>query len=55
MGTVAKAAEKVMRADPIDVALLTTCRQPFEAKTLIDFLTGVSAKSVYRMKGMDPG
>jgi hypothetical protein len=32
-----------------------TCRQPFEAKTLIDFLTGASAKSVYRMKGMDPG
>ena len=31
------------------------CRQPFEAKILIDFLAGASAKSVYRMKGMDPG
>jgi hypothetical protein len=36
-------------------AMPWTCRQPFEAKTLIDFLTGASAKSVYRMKGMDPG
>jgi hypothetical protein len=36
-----------MGDDPIDVAILTTCRQPFEAKTLIDFLTGASAKSVY--------
>jgi hypothetical protein len=36
-------------------AMPSTCRQPFEAKTLIDFLTGASAKSVYRMKGMDPG
>jgi molybdate transport system substrate-binding protein len=31
-----------------------TCRQPFEAKTFIDFLTGASAKAVYRAKGMDP-
>jgi molybdate transport system substrate-binding protein len=36
-------------------AMPSTCRQPFEAKTLIDFLTGASAKSVYRVKGMDPG
>jgi molybdate transport system substrate-binding protein len=36
-------------------AMPWTCRQPFEAKTLIDFLAGASAKSVYRTKGMDPG
>jgi molybdate transport system substrate-binding protein len=35
-------------------AMPWTCRQPFEAKTLIDFLIGAPAKSVYRMKGMDP-
>ena len=31
-----------------------TCRQPLEAKAFIDFLTGASAKAVYRTKGMDP-
>jgi hypothetical protein len=31
-----------------------TCRQPLEAKTFIDFLTGAFAKTVYRTKGMDP-
>jgi molybdate transport system substrate-binding protein len=33
----------------------STCRHPFEAKTLIDFLAGPLAKPVYRAKGMDPG
>ena len=43
-----------MGADPIDVAILTRpAEKPFEAKTLIDFLTGASGKSVYRMKGID--
>lgn len=36
-------------------AIPSICRQPIEAKTLIDFLTGAAARSVYRMKGMDPG
>ena len=36
-------------------AMPWSCRQPFEAKTLIDFLAGAAANSVYRMKGMDPG
>jgi len=31
-----------------------TCRQPLEARTLIDFLSGATAKTVYRTKGMDP-
>jgi hypothetical protein len=33
-------------------AMPWTCRQPIEAMTLIDFLTGASAKSVCKMKGM---
>jgi molybdate transport system substrate-binding protein len=36
-------------------AMAWTCQQPFEAKTLINVLIGAPAKSVYRMKGMDPG
>ena len=31
-----------------------TCPQPLEAKTFIEFLSGASAKAVYRTKGMEP-
>jgi molybdate transport system substrate-binding protein len=43
---------------PVDLVFFAgtpwTCRQPLEAKTFIDFLTGASAKAVYRTKGIDP-
>ncbi len=31
-----------------------TCEQPLEAKALIDFLAGPSAKAVYKAKGLEP-